>query len=59
MATTRASRSVAWFWFAFVVTTYVLVSLSVAIATADRCDGGLDGAKSWHPLPPHWVCPGD
>jgi hypothetical protein len=58
MATTRSSRNVVWFWFAVIVTTYVLVSASVAVATADRC-GDLDGEKTWNPFPPHWVCPGE
>jgi len=39
------------------VTLYVLVSVSLAIATSDACDGPLAGQKTWQPFPPHWECP--
>ena len=56
MATKQATRSVVWFWLALVLSAYVIVSAGLAIATADACDGRLDGSKTWQPVPPHWEC---
>jgi hypothetical protein len=57
MATKQATRSTAWFWICIVLAVYVLVSAGLAVATADACDGGLDGDKNWQPFPPRWECP--
>ncbi len=57
MATTRSTRSTLTFWLMLVVVVYLIASVGVAVATADACEGGLDGAKTWQPFPPHWECP--
>jgi hypothetical protein len=56
MATNRSQRSTAWFWFMLAVTLYVLVSASLAVATANDCDGPLAAEKTWQLFPPHWEC---
>jgi hypothetical protein len=56
VATTRGTRRTLWFWLALAVTLYVIVSVGVAVSTADACDGGLDGQKTWQPFPPRWEC---
>jgi hypothetical protein len=58
MSTKRATRSSIWFCLALGIAIYVLVSASLAVATADVCDGTLGGQKSWQIVPPHWECPG-
>lgn len=57
MPTTKASRSGAMFLLALLLSFYVLVSISVAVATAGDCDGRLNSQKTWQPFPPHWECP--
>jgi hypothetical protein len=57
MATKQATRSIGWFWLALIISSYVIVSAGLAVATSDACDGGLDGSKTWQPFPPHWECP--
>ena len=37
------------------VVVYVLLSVGIGVATADRC-GDYDAAKSWTFAPPGWVC---
>lgn len=56
MSTTRQARSNVLFFLCLAAITYLLVSVGVAVATADACDTGLDGAKTWQPFPPHWEC---
>ena len=57
MATKQSQRSTAWFWLMLLVTLYVLVSASLAVATSDTCDGTIGGQKQWVIAPPHWECP--
>ena len=47
-----------WFCLVLVVAIYVLVSVILAVSTADVCDGTLGGQKTWQIVPPHWECPG-
>ena len=56
MPTKQAQRSTVWFWLMLAVALYVVVSASLAVATSDTCDGTVNGAKTWQPLPPHWEC---
>ena len=58
MPTTHRTRSSLMFWLALLLAVYVVVSAGIAVSTADECDGGLDGSKTWQPLPPHWECSG-
>ena len=57
MSSKREVRSSVWFLVSLFVAVYIIVSVSLAVATSDACDGGLDGAKTWQPFPPHWECP--
>jgi Na+(H+)/acetate symporter ActP len=57
MSTKRATRASIWFCLAFCLAIYVLVSASLAVATADVCDGTLHGQKTWQFVPPRWECP--
>jgi hypothetical protein len=57
MATNRAIRGTLWFWLFLGLAVYIVVSAGLAVATADRCDGHLDGGKTWILVPPHWECP--
>jgi hypothetical protein len=38
------------------VVVYALISVSIAIATADKCDNVGTGQKEWSFLPPKWEC---
>jgi hypothetical protein len=57
MSTKRETRASVLFVVSLLVAVYVIVSVGLAVATSDACDGGLDGEKTWQPLPPHWECP--
>jgi hypothetical protein len=57
MSSKRETRSSAWFLLSLFVAVYIIVSVGLAVATSDACDGGLDGPKTWQPFPPHWECP--
>jgi hypothetical protein len=56
MTSKRETRSSVWFVLSLLVAVYVILSASLAVATSDACDGGLDGPKTWQPFPPHWEC---
>jgi hypothetical protein len=43
-----------WFWGFLLVTLYAIVSVAIAMATADTCEGR--GDPSWAFAPPHWEC---
>jgi len=45
------------FWAAVVVVLYFLLSVALAIVTADTC-GDLDAPKRWQIIPPAWECEG-
>ena len=57
MSNKREARASAWFLVSLFLAVYILVSVGLAVATSDVCDGGLDGQKTWQPFPPHWECP--
>ena len=38
------------------VVVYALISISIAMATADKCDNVSNGHKDWSFLPPKWEC---
>ena len=57
MSTKQEIRASVWFLLSLLLAVYVLVSAGVAVVTADACDGGLDGEKTWQPFPPRWECP--
>ena len=59
MPTKQSQRSGIWFGLMLAVALYVIVSVSLAVATSDSCDtsGSLHGSKTWQPFPPHWECP--
>ena len=56
MGTNRAQRSSLVFWLALGLVLYVICSASIAVATANACDGSFHADKSWQPFPPHWEC---
>lgn len=56
MSNKREHRASVWFLVSLFVAVYIIVSAGLAVATSDACDGGLDGPKTWQPLPPHWEC---
>jgi len=35
---------------------YALISVAIAINTADTCGGNTHAKKHWAVVPPHWVC---
>jgi hypothetical protein len=35
---------------------YVLMSVAIAISTADDCDAVTDGKQHWVLVPPQWEC---
>lgn len=35
---------------------YALLSIAIAINTADTCGGNEHAPKHWAVVPPHWVC---
>jgi hypothetical protein len=37
---------------------YTLVSVGIAVSTADKCGRRLDNAKEWSYFPPQWECVG-
>ena len=38
------------------VVVYALISISIATATADKCDNVGNGNKDWSFIPPKWEC---
>lgn len=58
MSTKRSTRASLWFALSLSLAIYVVVSASLAVATADACDGTLHGQKTWQVVPPRWECPG-
>jgi len=42
----------------FMAVMYVIVSVAVATATANRCNSQTGGNKAWVFAPPHWECRG-
>jgi hypothetical protein len=55
MATNRKQRRSLAFVLALAVVIYAILSISVGVATADRC-GDYGAPKSWTFFPPGWVC---
>ena len=54
--TTRTSRRSYAAFLLFVCVAYLIVSVAIATATANRCNQVTGGNKSWVFAPPHWVC---
>jgi hypothetical protein len=42
----------------FLCVAYLIVSVAVAVATANHCNGVTGGSKAWVFAPPHWECHG-
>ena len=57
ITTKRSARKSVWFWGFLALTLYVMLSVGIAVSTADTCDGHLGSEKTWSYLPPHWSCP--
>lgn len=55
MGTSRKHRRSLAFMLALGIVIYGILSISIGIATADRC-GEYSSAKSWSFVPPGWVC---
>ena len=55
MATTRKQRRSAAFVLALTVVVFAILSISIGVATADRC-GDYAAPKTWNLVPPGWNC---